>query len=287
MGAGERMLRERMVHEGLYLKFKGELHRLNFQDLVGKSVMIYAQQELVKDLVALRLGYGAPIHFEVGDVTIADLDGPRPKIRFTEMGAPREIECDYIAGCDGFHGICRPSVPDGKITVFDRDYPFAWLGILAEAPPTKDELVYTHHERGFALLTMRTPTLSRLYLQVEKTEDIANWPDERIWDELRTADIRRRGMETLRRADRPKRHHRHAQLRGRADAVWAALPRRRRRAYRAADRRQGHEPRHRRRPRARPRALKRSINPAAPTCWRITRAPACAGCGRCSASRGG
>ena len=184
-GAGERMMRERMVHDGLYIKFKGELHRLDFRDLVGKSVMIYAQQELVKDLVAVRLGYGAPLHFEVANVALADLEGPRPKIRFAEKGEPREIECDYIAGCDGFHGISRSSVPADKITFFDRDYPFAWLGILAEAPPTKDELVYTHHERGFALLTMRSPTLSRLYLQCEKTEDIAHWSDERIWDELR------------------------------------------------------------------------------------------------------
>jgi p-hydroxybenzoate 3-monooxygenase len=185
-GAGERMLRERMVHGGLYIKFKGALHRLDFQDLVGKSVMVYAQQEVVKDLVAIRLGHGAPIHFEVANVALADLEGPRPKIRFIEKGEPREIECDYIAGCDGFHGISRPSVPADKITYFDRDYPFAWLGILAEAPPTKDELVYTHHERGFALLTMRTPQLSRLYLQCERAEDIANWSDARIWDELRT-----------------------------------------------------------------------------------------------------
>ncbi len=185
MGAGERMLRERMVHHGLYIKFKGELHRLDFRELVGRSVMIYGQQELVKDLVALRLGYGAPLHFEVADVTLADLESPRPKIRFTEKGEPREIECDWIAGCDGFHGISRPSVPADKITFFDRDYPFAWLGILAEAPPTRDELVYTHHERGFALLTMRTPQLSRLYIQCERNEDIANWSDDRIWDELR------------------------------------------------------------------------------------------------------
>jgi p-hydroxybenzoate 3-monooxygenase len=186
MGAGERMQRERMVHGGLYIKFKGELHHLSFQDLVGQSVMIYGQQELVKDLVALRLSYGAPIHFEVADVTLADLDTARPKIRFTEKGAAREIECDYVAGCDGFHGISRPTIPMDKITYFDRDYPFAWLGILAEAPPTRDELVYCHHDRGFALLTMRTPTLSRLYLQCERTEDIANWSDDRIWDELRT-----------------------------------------------------------------------------------------------------
>jgi p-hydroxybenzoate 3-monooxygenase len=185
-GVAERLLRERMLHEGLYIKFKGELHRLNFQDLVGKSVMIYAQQELVKDLVAARLGYGAPLFFEVADVSLHDLETARPRIAFTKEGQRQEIECDYIAGCDGFHGISRPSIPVDKIAYFDRTYPFAWLGILAEAPPTKDELVYTHHERGFALLTMRTPELSRLYLQVARDEDIANWSDARIWDELRT-----------------------------------------------------------------------------------------------------
>ena len=184
-GAADRLLRERLLHRGLYIKFKGELHRLDFEDLVGRSVMIYAQQELVKDLVAIRLGYGAPVEFEVADVNLRDLESQRPSIAYTAKGQQREIECDFIAGCDGFHGISRPSIPTDKITYFDRDYPFAWLGILAEAPPTKDELVYTHHERGFALLTMRTPTLSRLYLQCARDEDIANWSDARIWDELR------------------------------------------------------------------------------------------------------
>jgi p-hydroxybenzoate 3-monooxygenase len=184
-GVGDRLLRECMVHKGLYIKFKGELHRLDFQDLVGQSVMIYAQQEVVKDLVAARLGYGAPILFEVANVSLHDLDGPRARIRFTKDGAAQEIECDFIAGCDGFHGVSRQSIPRGRITEFERLYPFAWLGILAEAEPTKDELVYTHHERGFALLTMRTPTLSRLYLQCAPDEDIANWSDARIWDELR------------------------------------------------------------------------------------------------------
>jgi p-hydroxybenzoate 3-monooxygenase len=184
-GAAEQLLKDRMFHEGLYIKFKGELHRIDFKALVGKGITMYPQQDLVRDLVAIRLGYGAPIHFEVADVKLAGLEGPRPKIRFTEKGEAREIECDFIAGCDGFHGISRPSVPKGKLTEFVRDYPFGWLGILAEAPPTKDELVYTHHERGFALLTMRTPTLSRLYFQVAPDDDIANWPDDRIWEEFR------------------------------------------------------------------------------------------------------
>ena len=184
-GVGDRLQRECMMHDGLFIKFKGELHRIDFKDLVGKSVMIYAQQEVVKDLVAARLGYGAPIHFEVSDVALQGIEGARPTIHFLEKGEKRTLECDYIAGCDGHHGISRDSVPAGNIKYFERVYPFSWLGILAEAPPTKDELVYTHHERGFALLTMRTPELSRCYLQCALDEDIANWSDERIWDEMR------------------------------------------------------------------------------------------------------
>jgi p-hydroxybenzoate 3-monooxygenase len=184
-GLGERLQRECMLHDGLFIKFKGELHRLDFRALVGKSVMIYGQQEIVKDLVAARLGYGAPILFEVGDVALHDLDGPHPRIVFSQNGERQEILCDFIAGCDGFHGISRPSIPADRITVFERIYPFAWLGVLVEAPPTRDELVYTHHERGFALLTMRTPRLSRLYLQCAPEEAETDWPDDRIWEELR------------------------------------------------------------------------------------------------------
>jgi p-hydroxybenzoate 3-monooxygenase len=148
--------------------------------------MIYAQQEVVKDLVAARLGGGLPIHFEVSDVSVHGVEGRSPSIRFKDKsGAPQTLECDYIAGCDGYHGISRPSIPEGRRTEYIRDYPFAWLGILAEAPPTEDELVYTHHPRGFALLTMRTPKLSRLYFQCARDDDIENWPDERIWEEFR------------------------------------------------------------------------------------------------------
>jgi len=184
-GVGARLQKERMYHKGIYLKFNGRLHRIDFEALVGQGVMIYAQQEVIKDLVAARLEAGLPLYFEAGDVAVSDLKGARPKIRFTHQGKKQEIECDYIAGCDGFHGICRPSIPAGDLQLFDRDYPFAWLGILAEAPQAKEELVYTHSERGFALLTMRTPELSRLYLQCPRHDDIAAWPDERIWEELR------------------------------------------------------------------------------------------------------
>jgi len=183
-GVGERLLKERMLHQGVFVKFRGEMHRIDFQDLVGKSVMIYPQQEVVKDLVAARLGYDEPLYFEVADVAVSDLTGPTPKVAFTADGRTQVIDCDFIAGCDGFYGISRPSIA-AHVRTFEREYPFAWLGILAEAHPTEDELVYTHHERGFALLTMRTPTLSRLYLQCPREDDIAHWPDDRIWEEFR------------------------------------------------------------------------------------------------------
>ncbi|HKT19420.1 MAG TPA: 4-hydroxybenzoate 3-monooxygenase [Stellaceae bacterium] len=183
-GVGERLLRERMLHKGLYIKFNAELHRIDFDDLVRKSVMIYAQQEIVKDLVAARLGYQEPIFFEVDDVVLEGLED-NPKVSFTHEGQRQILECDFVAGCDGFYGVSRRSIPKDKITLFERDYPFAWLGILAEAPPTEDELVYTHHERGFALLTMRSPKLSRLYFQCHRNDDIKNWPDDRIWEEFR------------------------------------------------------------------------------------------------------
>lgn len=184
-GVGERLVRERMLHKGLYIKFNGKLHRIDFEDLVGKSVMIYAQQEIVKDLVAARLGYNAPLFFEVDDVALDGLESDHPEVSFTHEGQRQVIECDFVAGCDGFYGVSRPSIPKDKLTMFERDYPFAWLGILTEAPPTEDELVYTHHERGFALLTMRTPTVSRLYFQCPRHDDIKNWSDDRIWEEFR------------------------------------------------------------------------------------------------------
>jgi p-hydroxybenzoate 3-monooxygenase len=184
-GVGDRLLRERILHKGLYIKFKGELHRIDFEDLVGKSVMIYAQQEIVKDLVAARLGYQAPLFFEADDVKLAALESSHPRVTFTHAGHRHVIDCDFVAGCDGFHGVSRNIIPKERLTIFERDYPFSWLGILTEAPSTEDELVYTHHERGFALLTMRTPTVSRLYLQCARRDDIRNWPDDRIWEEFR------------------------------------------------------------------------------------------------------
>ena len=151
----------------------------------GKTVTIYAQQEVIKDLVAARLAAGLPIIFEAEEVSVHGFDAAKPSIRFRAAGKSEELHCDFIAGCDGFHGICRPSIPSGVLTEFNREYPFAWLGILAQAPPSSDELVYSYSERGFALLTMRTRDISRLYLQVPFDEDIESWPDERIWSELR------------------------------------------------------------------------------------------------------
>ena len=183
-GVGERMQREAMFHNGVHFAFGGALHYINFRDLVGKGVTIYGQQEVVKDLVARRLGDGGQILFEVADVSVHDFSSTTPKIRFWHAEREQELSCDFIAGCDGFHGICRPSIPASARTVYDREYPFGWVGILSESPPPEDELIYSYHERGFALYTMRSSRLARLYIQCAPDDDIENWPDARIWQEL-------------------------------------------------------------------------------------------------------
>jgi p-hydroxybenzoate 3-monooxygenase len=184
-GVGERMEREGIVHHGIELQFDGERHRIPLSDLAGgRSIVIYGQTEVVKDLIQARLATGRPLLFEVEDVSVHELDSERPRIRFRHDGADQELECDVIAGCDGFHGVCRSSIPDGVLREFSREYPFGWLGILAAVAPSSDELVYAHHERGFALLSLRTPELSRLYVQCRPDEDVGEWPDERIWTEL-------------------------------------------------------------------------------------------------------
>jgi p-hydroxybenzoate 3-monooxygenase len=189
MGVGERLKKQGLVHHGVHLRFGRQTRRIDFADLTGgKGVTIYAQHEVIKDLIAARLASGGKILFEVEDTRIRNFeDGPvggRPRILFRHAGIEQELECDFIAGCDGYHGICRPSIPEGALTIFERTYPFAWLGILAEAPPSMEELIYANSERGFALLSMRSPQISRLYVQCDPEEDIANWPDERIWKEL-------------------------------------------------------------------------------------------------------
>jgi p-hydroxybenzoate 3-monooxygenase len=195
-GVGERMLREGLQHEGVELRFAGRGHRIDFAALTGRGVTIYGQQEVVKDLVAARLATGRPLFFEVTDVGVHGVETSAPHVRFREAnGKETAIHCDFIAGCDGFHGICRPSIPAGVLKVFERLYPFAWLGILADVAPASDELIYANHERGFALLTMRSPTVSRLYLQCAPDEDLTNWPDERIWSELATRLSTREGFD--------------------------------------------------------------------------------------------
>ncbi|QUQ65068.1 4-hydroxybenzoate 3-monooxygenase [Kutzneria sp. CA-103260] len=184
VGLGERMDREGLVHGGISLRFDGADHRIAFEELVGRSVTVYGQQEVVKDLIAARTRDDGQILFEVSGTAVHDIDTDRPRITFTDSsGQPQEIVCDVIAGCDGFHGVSRSSVPH---EAYDHAYPFAWLGILAKAAPTRDELAYTYHERGFALYSMRSPEITRLYLQVAPDEDLAEWPDDRVWAELHT-----------------------------------------------------------------------------------------------------
>jgi len=185
-GAGERMLQDGLRHNGLYLHFNGRNHHIDFADLTGKKVMVYGQQEVVRDLVALRLVARQPLYFEVDSVAVSDFQTDHPRVRYRMNGTEHMLECDFIAGCDGFHGVCRASIPPGLLTIYERIYPFAWLGILAGVPPASDELIYANDARGFALLSMRSPTVSRLYLQCQPEEDLDQWPDERIWSELRT-----------------------------------------------------------------------------------------------------
>jgi p-hydroxybenzoate 3-monooxygenase len=187
IGVGDRMRREGLIHHGINISFAGTLHRINMYELTGgRAITVYGQNEVQKDLNHARRATGRPLFYEVENLTLHDFDSASPRIRYRRAGAAHELECDFIAGCDGFHGVCRPSIPEGSRTTFDRVYPFGWLGILAEAPPASEELVYTWTERGFALFSMRSPTVTRLYLQCAPDEDIARWPDDRIWDELNT-----------------------------------------------------------------------------------------------------
>jgi len=184
-GVGERMKREGLTHHGIELRFGGRGHRIDLSQLTGgKAVTIYAQHEVIKDLIAARLDSGGQIVFEAEDVSVHNFDSSAPTIQFRKDGTTRELQCDFIAGCDGFHGVCRPTIPADALTMYDRIYPFAWLGILAEARPSSEELIYAYHERGFALQSMRSPSITRLYLQCPPDEQLDNWPDRKIWDEL-------------------------------------------------------------------------------------------------------
>ncbi|MCE7001407.1 4-hydroxybenzoate 3-monooxygenase [Kibdelosporangium philippinense] len=187
VGLAERLDVEGMPHRGIVLRFDGEDHRIALTDLTGRTITVYGQQEIVKDLIAARLKADAQIHFEVSDVELHDVTGDKPRVTYMDSdGVAHEIQADVIAGCDGFHGISRPSVPDSDLTVYDHVYPFAWLGVLVEAPPANDELIYANHENGFALHSMRTPEVTRLYLQVDPADSLDRWSDARIWDELQT-----------------------------------------------------------------------------------------------------
>lgn len=195
-GVGDRLRREGLVHHGIELRFDGRGHRIDFYDLTeGRSITVYGQQEVVKDLAERRLRDGGSIYYEVSEVRLIDLDTSMPKVSFVSAGEFEELHCDFIAGCDGFHGISRASIPSEALKIYDWTYPFGWLGILASVAPSTDELIYARHERGFALHSLRSTELSRLYLQVESDDDIANWSDDRIWSELSARFATRDGWE--------------------------------------------------------------------------------------------
>ncbi len=184
LGVGERLAREGLQHDGIYLRRQGHTQRIRIAELTGRHVTIYGQQELVKDLIAAWLDRGGRLQFEVSDVELRGCETEQPSIGFRTGGGTETIECDFIAGCDGFHGVSRPTIPQDLLTQYEFVYPFAWLGILAHAPPATDELIYAWHERGFALYTMRSAEVSRLYLQVPADERLDAWSDARIWKEL-------------------------------------------------------------------------------------------------------
>lgn len=185
MGVDQRLRQQGLVHRGIELRFAGGGHRIDFDDLTGGgSITIYGQHEVVKDLIAARLAAGGALLFEVAETSLHDLTSPAPRIRFRHEGRDAELACDFIAGCDGFHGVSRGCVPPGVLVEYERSYSFGWLGILAATPPPSEELIYAYHDRGFALVSMRTPHISRLYLQCTPHEDLTRWSDERIWDEL-------------------------------------------------------------------------------------------------------
>jgi p-hydroxybenzoate 3-monooxygenase len=183
-GVGERLEREAMIHDGVQFCFGGEKHRIALKELTGRSIAVYAQHEVIKDLVEARIASGARIYFETEAIKIEGIDGRSPSIQFRADGQEHRVTCDFVAACDGFHGIAREAMPEGVLTEYDTTYPFGWLGILADVPPSNDELIYASHEAGFALLSMRSPEVSRLYIQVDPNDDISNWPDERIWEQL-------------------------------------------------------------------------------------------------------
>ena len=184
LGIADRLDREGLVHQGIYLRRQGKTQHIPITELTGREITIYGQQEVVKDLIAARVKQGGELLFEVSGVAVHDSETDRPRITYTHAGTGHELHCDFVAGCDGFHGVCRRSIPQGILTEHEFTYRFAWLGILAEAAPSTDELIYAWHEHGFALYSMRSSTVSRLYLQVRTDADLTDWPDDHIWAEL-------------------------------------------------------------------------------------------------------
>jgi p-hydroxybenzoate 3-monooxygenase len=185
-GVGDRLHREGLVHDGIEISFGGGRLRIDFRRLTGKGVTVYGQTEITRDLMQARAAAGLPTIYQAEGVSLYDIASARPRVRYVKDGAAAEIGCDYIAGCDGFHGVSRQTIPAAALRTYEREYPFGWLGILAETPPVSPELIYVSHERGFALCSMRSPRRSRLYLQCPLDDDLAAWPDERFWEELKT-----------------------------------------------------------------------------------------------------
>lgn len=186
-GVGDRMQKEGAVHHGIELRFDARGHRIDLRGLTGgRAITLYGQHEVVKDLIRARLEVGGRILFGAEVVGVHDLESEEPKVRYCKGGEEENLRCDFVAGCDGFYGACRPSIPAGVCTEYERKYPFGWFGILVEAPPSSEELIYTLHERGFSLVSTRSPEIQRLYFQCDPNDDVANWPDERIWEELHT-----------------------------------------------------------------------------------------------------
>jgi p-hydroxybenzoate 3-monooxygenase len=184
-GVGTRMHKEGLIHNGIEIAFSDARHRIDFHNLIGKSVIIYGQTEITRDLMAGRAAAGGETVYQAEDVSLHEIDSDRPKVRYRKNGEEHEVECDFIAGCDGFHGVSRRSIPESVLQTYERVYPFGWLGILVDKPPVSEELIYVGHERGFALCSMRTPTRSRLYIQCSLEDRVEDWPDERFYEELK------------------------------------------------------------------------------------------------------
>ncbi len=185
LGVAKRLHAEGLVHDGVQLSFGEGRQRIDLKGLTGRNVVVYGQTEVTRDLMDAREAGGATTVYEAEDVSVADFDSNQPRVRYHKDGAAHDIQCDFIAGCDGFHGVCRQSIPASSMQTYERVYPFGWLGVLSDTKPVSEELIYVWHERGFALCSMRSPTRSRYYIQCSLAERVEEWPDQRFWEELR------------------------------------------------------------------------------------------------------